>query len=221
MAQRKHKVGKMKRVIIDKEVRKLYDTRFITNIKYLTLLANMELVRKVANKLRMCMDFTNLNATCHKDPYSFMNIEHVIDGSLGYHMLSFMNAYYGYNQIWIDPLDAPKMDFMSNHDNYDYNAMPFGLKNASSTYQWLMYVMFSHHIRKNLEVYVDDMIVKTFEEYSHAADLEDVLQSVKKYNMRLNIAKFSCGVQAEKFIGFMLKNRGIESNPYKRMTFIK
>lgn len=181
----------------------------------------MALVRKVANKLHMCMDFTNLNATCPKDLYPFPNIEHVIDGSLGYRMLSFTDTYYGYNQIWIDPLDDLKMAFMSNHDNYDYISMPFGLKNSSSTYQRLIDLMFSHQIRENLEVYVDDMIIKTFEECSHTVDLEDILQFVKKYNIRLNIAKFSFGVQAGKFIGFMLKKRVIEFNPYKCMAVIK
>lgn len=126
-----------------------------------------------------------------------------------------MDAYSGYNQIHKDLLDAPKTTFMSNHDNYYYNVTPFSLKNIDTTYQWLMDVIFSHKIRRNLEVYVYNMIVKTGEEHSHVDDLEDILQSVRRYDMHLNPSKYSFGVQAGKYIGFMPTRRGIEGNKYK------
>lgn len=75
-------------------------------------------------------------------------------------------AYSGYNRMRMDPLDSPKTAFMSNHGNY-YNVMPFGLKNVGSTYQKLMDVVFSYQIRRNLEVYVNDMIVKTIKGHIH------------------------------------------------------
>lgn len=111
----------------------------------------------------MCMDFTNLNITCSKDPYPLPDIDCLIDVSLGYKTLSFMDAYPGYNKIKMDPLYAPIMTFMSNHNNYYYNVVPFGLKNASVTYQRLMDDVFSQKIGKNLEFYINDMIVKTYE----------------------------------------------------------
>lgn len=90
----------------------------------------------------------------------------------------------------MDPLDVPKTMFMSNHGNYYYhNAMPFSRKNYGSTFQGLMDDMFSHHIERDMEVYVYDMIVKTTEGHNNAMDLEDILQSIRKYNMRLNPAK--------------------------------
>ncbi|PNX64467.1 gag-pol polyprotein, partial [Trifolium pratense] len=89
---------------------------------------------------------------------------------------------------------------MSNTCNYFYNVMPFGLKNAGATYQRLMDRVFSEQIGKNLEVYIDDMVVKTSEENQHGEDLLDILKSVRKYNMRLNPAKCSFGVQAGKFL---------------------
>lgn len=87
--------------------------------------------------------------------------------------------------------------------------MPFDFKNVGATYQRLMNVVFFHQIEKNLEVYVDDMIVKIVKYHSHAVDLEDVLQSVKKHNMRLNPANFSFKVQAGMFLGFILTKRSI------------
>ncbi|MCI27251.1 hypothetical protein A2U01_0048449, partial [Trifolium medium] len=125
-----------------------------------------------------------------------------------------------YNQIKMNPIDAPHTAFMTNTCNYHYNVMPFALKNAGATYQRLMDRIFSQLIEKNLEVYIDDMVVKTTNEGDHDQNLGDILASVKKYNMRLNPAKCSFGVQAGKFLGFMLTNRGIEINPEKCQAII-
>lgn len=161
------------------------------------------------------MNFTYLNTACPRDPYPLSDIGFLIDGSLGYCKLSFMDAYLGYNQIKIGPFDTPKTTFMSNHGKYYYNVMSFNLKNAGSTYHWLMKVVFSHQIGWNLEVYINDMIVKTTEGYNHAVNLEDVLQLVKKYNMRLNPSMCPFRVQEWKLLSFMLTNMGIEAKPYK------
>lgn len=109
------------------------------------------------------MEFNNLNVACSKNPYPMLDINRAINGSSGYRMLSFMDSYSGYNQIRMDPLHAPKTVFMSNHDNYNYNVMPFDLENVDSTYQRLMEVVFSHHTGRNLKNYVDGMILKTTE----------------------------------------------------------
>lgn len=131
-----------------------------------------------------------------------------------------MDAYSGYNQIRMDPLDARKIAFMSNHDNYYYNIMSFRLKNACITYQWLMDAIFFHHNGRNLEVYIDNMIIKMMEGHSHANDLEDILQLVRRYNMHLNPAKCSFRVQVGKFLCFMLTRRGIKANPDKCQEII-
>lgn len=78
----------------------------------------------------MCVDLTNLNIMCSKYTYPLPNIDCMIEGSLGYKMLSFMDTYYGYNQIKMDLVDASKTTFMSNHNNYYYNDVLFGLNNT-------------------------------------------------------------------------------------------
>lgn len=83
----------------------------------------------------MCMDFADLNTTYHKDPYPLPNIDCLIDGSLGYRILSFIDAYSKYSQIKMNTLYVPDITFMSNHDNYNYNVIPFSLENADITYQ--------------------------------------------------------------------------------------
>lgn len=163
-------------------------------MKYPMWLANIVLGRKAVNKWRMCVDFSDQIPPALMDPYPLPDIDYLIDGFSGYHTLGFMDAYSGYNQIYMDPLDAPKTSLISNHENYHYyNVMSFSLKNVGATYQLLMNVVFSHQIWHNIEVYVDDMMVKTTEGHNHAMDLKDVQLSIKKYNMHLNLAKCSFG----------------------------
>lgn len=142
----------------------------------------------------MCVDITDLNIACPNDPYSLPDIDRLINGSSCYRTLSLMDAYPGYNKIWMDPLYAPKMAFMSNRGNYYYNVMSFDLKSSGLTYRRLMDVMFAYQIGRNLEVYVHGMIVKTIEGCSHAKILEDVMQSIRIYDMRMNPSNCSFGV---------------------------
>ncbi|MCH81899.1 hypothetical protein A2U01_0002693 [Trifolium medium] len=207
VSQRKRKVREERRTVIDEEVAKLKEAGFIEEIKYPEWLANVVLVKKANGKWRMCVDLTDLNKACPKDPYLLPSIDKLIDGTSGYKTLSFMDAYSGYNQIKMNALDALHMAFMSNTCNYYYKVMPFGLKNADATYQRLMDRVIAQKIGKNLEVYIDDMVVKTTREGIQHEDLEDILASIRKYNRG-------------KFLGFMLTNRGIEANPEKCQAII-
>jgi hypothetical protein len=214
------KQGEERRTAVDEEVAKLMKAQFIEEIKYPEWLANVVMVKKNNGKWRMCVDFTDLNKACPKDPYPLPSIDRLIDGASGYKTLSFMDAYSGYNQIKMNAVDAPSTAFMTNTCNYFYKVMPFGLKNAGATYQRLMDRVFAQQIGRNLEVYIDDMVIKTPEGGDHGQDLAEILSSVRKYDMRLNPAKCSFGVQAGKFLGFMLTKRGIEANPEKCQAII-
>jgi hypothetical protein len=143
VSQKKRKVGEERRAAIIEEVTKLKEASFIEEIKYPSWLANVVMVKKANGKWRMCVDFIDLNKACLKDPYPLPNIDRLIDGASEYKMLSFMDAYSGYNQIKMNPTDAPHTTFMTNTCNYFYNVMPFGLKNAGATYQRLMDRVFS------------------------------------------------------------------------------
>ena len=90
--------------------------------------------------------------------------------------------------------------------------MPFGLKNAGATYQRLMNKMFAHQIGRNVQVYVDDMLVKSLREDDHLDDLKETFDTLRSYNMKLNPNKCAFGVTVGKFLGFMVSLRGIEVN---------
>ena len=93
--------------------------------------------------------------------------------------------------------------------------MPFGLKNARATYQRLMNKMFTHQLGRNVQVYVDDMLVKSVRENDHLNDLQETFDMLRSYDMKLNPSKCVFGVTAEKFLDFMVSQRGIEVNPEK------
>ncbi|XP_016205400.1 uncharacterized protein LOC107645794 [Arachis ipaensis] len=174
-----------------------------------------------SGKWRMCVNFTDLNKACPKDAYPLPCIDKLVDSASGFKSLSFMDAYSGYNQILMHPEDQSKTAFITEHGNFCYRVMSFGLKNAGATYQRLMDKVFYHQIGWNMEIYVDDMVAKTTQQKSHCDDLREVFEQIRAYNMRLNPEKCAFGVQGGKFLGFMLTSRGIEANPEKCEAILK
>ncbi|GAU13013.1 hypothetical protein TSUD_173130 [Trifolium subterraneum] len=215
VVQRRRKQSPEKAEAARKAVKDLLDANFIAEAQYTTWLSNVVLVKKSNGKWRMCVDYTDLNRACPKDAYPLPNIDKLVDNSSGFKLLSFMDAYSGYNQIKMAEIDKKKTAFMTETGNYYYNVMPFGLKNAGATYQRMMNKVFHNEIGDMLEVYMDDMIVKSEEEIDHTVHLKRVFDQARKFNMRFNPEKCTFGVKAGKFLGFYLTERGIEANPDK------
>ncbi|XP_072071786.1 uncharacterized protein [Arachis hypogaea] len=215
ISQKKRNLGTEKRLACLAEVKKLITVNFIREIRFTTWLANVVMVKKSNGKWCMCVDFTDLNKACPKDAYPLPCIDNLVDNSCGYGLLSFMDAYSGYNQILMHPSDQEKTAFITEYGNHCYNVMPFGLKNAGATYQRLMNKVFENQIGRNIKVYVDDMVAKTMVGKSHIHDLTKIFGQIRRYNMRLNPEKCAFGVRGGKFLRFILTSRGIEANPEK------
>ncbi|XP_020420718.1 uncharacterized protein LOC109949474 [Prunus persica] len=126
-----------------------------------------------------------------------------------------MDAYSGYNQIFMHPEDQAHTSFITDRGLYCYKVMPFGLKNAGATYQRLVNQLFAPLIGNTMEVYVDDMLVKSRTADQHIPNLSAMFTILKQYKMRLNPTKCAFGVASGKFLGFMISQRGIEANPKK------
>ena len=126
-----------------------------------------------------------------------------------------MDAYSGYNQIPLSKSDQAKMALTTDQGLYCYQIIPFGLKNAEATYQQLMNKMFSPFIRKSIKVYMDNMLVKSQRANDHIKDLRDCFNTLHQYRIKLNLAKYTLGVESGKFLGFMVNHWGIEFNPIK------
>jgi len=167
------------------------------------------------------VDYTDLNKACPCNAYPVPNIDRLVDGAAENKVLSFLDAYSGYNQIPMAVSDMHKTAFITEDANYFYRVMPFGLKNAGATYQRLMDKVFSHLMGQCVEVYIDDMVVKSPSHHQHAEDLSAVFSALCQYNLRLNPEKCVFGVDRGKFLGFMLTQHGIEANPEKSKAIIE
>ena len=124
-----------------------------------------------------------------------------------------MDAFQGYHQIPLALNDQEKTAFVIPIGNYYYKVMPFGLKNTGSTYQRMMTRMFKLQLGKNIEIYIDDIVVKSKMISEHVGDLRAIFEILRKYKLRLNASKCSFGVGSGKFLGYMVTHRRIEVNP--------
>jgi hypothetical protein len=197
-----------------KELAKLLAAGFIREVFHPEWLANPVLVRKKnPNEWRMCIDYTDLNKHYPKDPFGLPRIDQVIDSTAGYDLLCFLDCYSRYHQIAIKEEDQEKTAFITTFGTYCYTTMSFGLKNAGATYQRAIQACFKRQLNKNIEAYVDDVVVKTRNSETLIADLEETFASLREYRWKLNPNKCVFGVLSGKLLGFIISHRGIEANP--------
>jgi hypothetical protein len=151
-----------KREAIRAELARLVAAGFIREVLHSEWLANPDLVLK-KNKVdwRMCVDYTDLNKYCLKDPFGLPRIDQVVDSTAGSSMLSFLDCYSGYHQIILAKEDEEKTSFITTFGAFCYTSMSFGLKNAGATYQRAIQTCLADHWGKRVEAYVDDVVIKT------------------------------------------------------------
>ena len=213
--QKRRSFAPKRQKAINDEIGKLLQAKAIREVEYSEWLANVVLVKKANGKWRLCIDFTDINRPCPKDSFPLPRIDLILDATTDRELLSFMDAFSGYNHISMDPRDQEKTSFVIGQGTYCYRVMPFGLKNARATYQRLVNRMFQKQIGASMEVYIYDMLVKSVKDELCITYLGEAFQVLKSYNMKLNPAKCAFGVSAGKFLGFIVNNRGIEANPDK------
>ena len=129
------------------------------------------IVKKKTGKWRVCMDFTNLNKACPKDHFPMPRIDQLVDATVGHPRMSFLDVFQGCHQIPLALDNQEKTVFVTPIGNYYYKVMPFGLKNAGFTYQWMITKMFEPLLGMSIEVYVDNMVVKSKVVSEHVGDL--------------------------------------------------
>ena len=140
-------------------------------------------------------------------------IDQLVDATTGHPRMSFLDAFQGYHQILLALKDQEKTTFVTPTGNYHYKVLPFGLKNAGSTYQRMMTRMFEPQLGKSIEIYVNDMVVKSKVVFEHLGNLDSIFNILRKHKLCLNASKCSFGVGSGKFLGYMVTHRKIEVNP--------
>jgi hypothetical protein len=171
--------------------------------------------KKESGKLRVCIDFRNLNRATPKDEYPMPIADTLINNASGNRIISFLDGNAEYNQISMAEEDASKPTFICAGFNglFEWVVMTFGLKNAGATYQRAMNLIFHELLGNTVEVYIDDIVVKSAEFSSHIVDSRKAFDKMCRYGLKMNPRKCAFGVSAGKFLEFIIHEHGIEIDP--------
>jgi ribonuclease HI len=213
--QRLRKMSDDKAEGAQNEVKRLLSAGVIREVKYPEWLANIVMVKKVNGKWRMCIDFTDLNKACPKDEFPLPRIDSLVDTATSSDLMSLLDCYSGYHQIWMKKEDEPKTSFITPSGTYCYLRMPEGLKNAGGSFSRMTTKVLHSQIDRNVLTYVDDIIVKSTKQENHIADLQETFANFKQAGLKLNPEKCVFGVKNGKFLGCLVSTKGIEANTSK------
>ncbi|GJW88903.1 reverse transcriptase domain-containing protein [Tanacetum coccineum] len=194
---------------ICEEVEKLVNTGIMKEVYYHSWLSNPVMVKKHDNSWRMCVDFKDLNKACPKDGYPLPEIDWKVESLCGYPFKCFLVAYKGYHQIKMAKEYEEKTTFVTSQGIFCYSKMPFGLKNVGATYQRLVDKAFQKQIGRNLEPYVDDLVIKSCTEQEVIRDVEETFKTLRKINMKLNLKKCTFGMKEGVFLGYKVNSNGL------------
>ena len=170
-----------RRKAIGEEVARLLAAGFIVEVFHPKWLANPVLVLKKNGTFRMCIDYTDLNRACPKDPFALPRIDQIIDSVAGCERLCFLDAYSGYHQIKMVVEDQEKTTFITPFGAFCYVSMPFGLKSAWAAYQRCIQNCLHGQIGRNVHAYVDDIVVKTHRKETVLEDLRETFDNLRVY----------------------------------------
>ena len=173
-------------------------------VSYPEWLANVVPMLKKDGKVRMCVDFRDLNKDSPKDDFPLPHIDILVDNITEHALLSFMDGFSGYNKIKMASKDMEKTSFITPWGMYCYKVMPFGLKNVGATYQHATTTLLHDLIHKEVEVYVDDIIVKSKDHEGHIPVLRKFFERIQFYKLWLNPKKCTFGITSRKLLGFMV-----------------
>ncbi|CAL9000002.1 unnamed protein product, partial [Prunus brigantina] len=209
---------------VKEEIERLLKAGFIRPAIYADWLANIvPVLKRKTGAVRICVDYRNLNEASPKDEYPMPMADMLVDGAAHNQMLSFMDGNAGYNQIMVAEEDIHKTAFMcpGHIGAFEYTVMPFGLRNAGATYQRAMNSVFHDMIGHSLEVYIDDVVIKSPEEGNHISNLKRAFLRMRQHKLKMNPKKCVFGVQARNFLGFLVHQRGIEIDKNKAKSIIE
>src|SRR5437764_3875386 len=180
------------------ELTKLTAANFIKEVYHLDWLPNPVLVKKKNGKWRMCVDYTNLNKACPKDPFGLPRIDQVGHSTAGSELLCFLDAYSGYHQVSLAESDCIKISFITLFGAYCYITMPFRLKNAGATYQRAIQRCLHDQLGRNMEAYIDDIVIKSWVKEDLLFDLSETFGNLRRFRWKLNPEKCAFGVPSDK-----------------------
>jgi hypothetical protein len=197
---------------VKKEIEKMLEAGFIRPCRYAEWISSIVPVQKKDGRWWVCMDFRDLNKATPKDEYPMSVTETLINAAVDNKILSFMDGNANYNQIFMALEDIHKTAFRvpGAVGLFEYVVMTFGLKNAGATYQRAMNYIYYDLIGKLVEIYIDDVVVKSTSTGGHLEDLRQVFEWTRRFGLKMNPKKCAFGVSADQFLSFLVHEQGIE-----------
>jgi hypothetical protein len=189
------------------EVKRLLNAGVIREVTYPQWPANTVMVKKANGKWRMCIDFTDLNKACPKDEFPLPRIDSLVDAAATSELMSLLDCYSGYHQIWMKKEDEPKTSFITPSGTYCYLRMPEGLKNAGGSFNRMTAKVLCSQIDRNVLIYVDDIIVKSTKQENHIADLQETFANFRKAGLKFNPKNVFSGWRKGSFLGVSCQQR--------------
>jgi hypothetical protein len=203
------------------KVKRLLSAGVIREVKYPEWLANTVMVKKANGKWRMCIDFIDLNKACPKDEFPLPRMDSLVDAAASSELMSLLDCYSGYHQIWMKKEDEPKTSFITPSGTYCYLRMPKGFKNARGSFNRMTARVLHSQIDRNVLTYVDDTIVKSTKQENHIVDLQETFANFRQASLKLNLEKCVFGVKKGKFLGCLVSTKGIEANQSKSEAILR
>jgi hypothetical protein len=203
---------------VKEDVERLLDAGFIRPCRYVewvSIIIPME--KKNTSKIRVCIDFHNLNKATPKDGYPMPIVDILINNASGHRVISFLDSNADYNQIFTPKEDMSKMAFRCSGfiGLFEWVLTTFGLKNAGTTSERAMNLIFHDLLGIILEIYIKDVVLKSDSMDNYLADLRLALERMCRYGLKMNPLKCTFGVSAGMFLGFIIHEHGIEKDPTK------
>jgi hypothetical protein len=197
---------------VKKKIERLLDANFIRPCRYAEWISNIVPVYKKNGKMRVCIDFRDLNRATPMDGYPMPVADLLVYATAGHKVISFTDDNVGYNQIFMAIEDISKIAFRcpGHIGLFEWIVMTFGLKNAGATYQRAMNYIFHELIGKIVEIYIDDVVIKSLNHDSHLKDVKQTLEWTRKHGLKMNPNKCAFGVSVGEFLGFLVHEGGIE-----------
>jgi hypothetical protein len=191
---------------VKKEIEKMLEAGFIRPCSYAEWISSIVPIQKKDGRWQVCVDFRNLNRATPKDEYLMPVAETLINTTVNHKILSFMDGNAGYNQIFMAPEDIHKTAFRvpGAVGLFEYVVMTFGLKNAGAMYQRAMNYIYHDLIGKLVEIYIDDVVVKSTSTWGHLGDLHQVFERTRRFGLKMNPKKCAFVVSTGQFLGFLV-----------------
>jgi hypothetical protein len=198
---------------VKEEIDRLLKAGFIQPCRYAEWVSNIVPVeKKNTGKIRVCIDFRNLNQDIPKDEYPMLVADVLINNAFSNKITNFLDGNAGYNQIFMAEKDVHRTAFQCPGfiGLFEVVVMMFGLKNAGATYQRAVNLIFHDLLGAIMEIHIDDVVIKSAGFDAHMADMQIALERMRKYGLRMNPLKCTFGVSADRFLGFVVHEKGIQ-----------